>query len=283
MREKLRAHPIQLSFILLFFCSLLRINDIFILRLDEIWGEIILSKAMGFLLILFTLYWVKVKPSVIGLHTKNIFMNFIIGAGVFILVYAFAYGIEYGVLLSSNQNPTMILSAIDPKQGVSGGLLFGVWLVLGNVVNALMEDGLFRGMFLPSFLTKYRFWKANVFQSLLFGLWHLIWPVKSFLTGNSSFMGAVMAGLVLFIGSVTSGLIWWYMSYKTDSLWTSVSAHFIANTMQNIIHLQSDAGLDVMVALRGTVASITGLLSLFFIKWLADKYRLPQMKPWPIE
>lgn len=143
-----------------------------------------------------------------------------------------------------------------------------------------MEEGLFRGVFLPALRTRFSFWKANIFQALLFGIWHLVWPLKNFLTGEQSIFGAIMYGIVLMLGTVTFGFIWGYMFEKTNSLWTTIAAHFAANTVQNILHIQSNTGLDTMVSLRGTFASLLGLASIFFIKWIAVKYKLPVLLTW---
>jgi membrane protease YdiL (CAAX protease family) len=82
------------------------------------------------------------------------------------------------------------------------------------------------------------------------------------------------------LGTITFGLIWGYMFNKTNSLWTTIAAHFAANTIQNILHVQSNNGLDSMVSLRGTFASIIGLLSIFFIKWITEKYKMPVLSAW---
>ncbi|MGL4346077.1 MAG: lysostaphin resistance A-like protein [Cellulosilyticaceae bacterium] len=283
MKQYLKEHPIKLAFILLGVCLLLRLNDIFVLKIDEAWGEIIISKFLGFVLILGCLYYIKEKFATIGLHRNQIGLCIIIGFGVNLLVYLIAYITEYIVLAVGNQNPEFILAAIDPKQGVTGSVLFALWLIVGNVVNALMEEGLFRGVFLPAFKSRYTFWKANMLQALLFGVWHLVWPLKYYLSGQQSLMGAVMNGVVLLLGTCTFAVVWGYMFEKTNSLWTPIAAHFIANTIQNILHVQSTGGLDMMVALRGTVASLVGLASILIVKWLASKYKCQNLKAWAIQ
>jgi hypothetical protein len=52
LRHFFLVHPIVASLVLLAIALLLRIADIFIMRLHEIWGEILLSKALGFLAII---------------------------------------------------------------------------------------------------------------------------------------------------------------------------------------------------------------------------------------
>ncbi len=280
MLSYLKKNPILSAFLVLLIAFLLRLNDLFILKIDELFGEIFVSKTLGFLLILLFIVLIKERFSSIGLHKKNLW--FCIGLGFFVNlgIYLLAYAIEYCILQSGNQNPSLLFSAIDPKQGVNGGILFGIWLIAGNIINALMEEGLFRGVFLPIFKTRYTFWKANLFQAFLFGIWHLVWPLKSFLTGEQSLAGALMNGLILMLGTVTFGFIWGFMFQMTNSLWTSIAAHFAANTIQNILHINSNNGLDTMAFLRGTAASLLGIACLFFLKWITSKCKLPVLKAW---
>ncbi|MEM1483859.1 type II CAAX endopeptidase family protein [Oscillospiraceae bacterium PP1C4] len=280
MLSYLTKRPIFSAFCILIATLLLRLNDIFILRIDELWGEIIISKALGFILILLFMFLIKENLSTIGLHQERFGFCIAIGFFINLFIYIFSYCIEYMVLLLVNEAPQFIFAAIDPKQGVNGGIAFGLWLILGNVVNSLMEEGLFRGLFLPAFKSRYSFWKANAFQALLFGAWHLVWPLKNYLMGEQSFLGALMMGLVLMLGTCTFGFIWGYMFEKTNSLWTPIAAHFAANTIQNILHIQSNGGIDAMVFLRGTFASFIGVASIFTIKWIASKYRFPTLSAW---
>jgi membrane protease YdiL (CAAX protease family) len=275
-----KKNPILFGFCILIISFILRLNDIFVLKIDQLLGEIVVSKALGFILILVSMYLIKKSLSTIGLHKKHLVLCISLGFLLNLAVYLISYGIEYFILLQGGQSPHMELLAIDPKQGVNGGIIFGIWLVIGNIINALMEEGLFRGVFLPAFKTRFSFWKANTFQALLFGMWHLVWPLKNYLTGEQSLMGAVMYGLILMLGTVTFGFIWGYMFEKTNSLWTPIAAHFAANTIQNLLHVQSNGGLDVMVSLRGTLASLLGIASIFFIKWITGKYKLSALKSW---
>jgi membrane protease YdiL (CAAX protease family) len=282
MLTNFKKNPIHLAFSLLFLALLLRLNDIFILKIDERFGEIILSKTLGFLLILLFMLLVKESLSTIGLHKNYFGVCVCLGFLLNLILYLISYGLESLILLLLDQNPQITFTAIDPKQGIEGGFLFGIWLIFGNIINALMEESLFRGVFLPALKTRFRFWKANFIQALLFGAWHLVWPLKYYISGEQSLFGAFMYGIVLLLGTVTFGFIWGYMFEKTNSLWTAIAAHFAANTIQNILHIQSDSGVDTMLFLRGTFASLLGLISIFFIKWFATKLKLPTLSSWKI-
>jgi membrane protease YdiL (CAAX protease family) len=130
----------------------------------------------------------------------------------------------------SSSNPSLQFAAIDPKAGVSGGFLFALWLVLGNFVNSFMEEGLFRGVMIPSCLTRLSFWQTNWLQAILFGAWHLPWALKWYQTGIIETPGEITMGVVVnFFPQILLGLVWGYMFLKTGSLWTPWIAHTLTN------------------------------------------------------
>jgi hypothetical protein len=64
--------PVLAPLALLAIALLLRVLDIFVLRLDESLGEIILSKALGCALVLGYVWWVGQGPAAIGLHARRL-------------------------------------------------------------------------------------------------------------------------------------------------------------------------------------------------------------------
>lgn len=246
-------------------------------------GEIILSKALGFVLVLAFVALMRQPLGAIGLHRRH--LGTTVGLGVLLTlgIYLVSYAVEFGINAASGEDPAIVFAAIDPKQGAAGRMLCAAWLVFGNVVNALMEEGLFRGVFLPVLMGRYRFWAAHAIQALLFGLWHLVWPLKDFLDGEVNLGGAVAQGGLLLLGSTINGLIWGYLFYATGNLWAPIAAHFVANTIQNLIHIETFAGLDVLISVRGTVASLVGLASLAVIWWIAKRAGFRRLQPWPAD
>ena len=95
-------NPILVGLGLLLIALAFRLLDIFALRLDERLGEIILSKSLGFILV----------------------------------------------------------------------VLFALWLLMGNIINSFMEEGLFRGVMIRLFGRALSLSQANWLQSFLFASWH---------------------------------------------------------------------------------------------------------------
>ena len=280
VRSLANQRPVAAALALLGAALVFRLIDIFVLRLDEQLGEIILSKSVGFVLIMLFLILTDRTLRDIGLHARAFGVSVLIGAGITTFALVVGYAVE--LLVLRPDNPVLQLAAVDPKAGLSGGWLFALWLVLGNVVNSFMEEGLFRGVMIPLFLTRMSFWRANWLQAVLFGAWHLPWALKWYLTGILDTPGDIAIGVVTnFLPQLLLGLIWGYMFLKTGSLWTSWIAHTLTNTVLNVLHTVTESGSDVGMSLRMTGYSIVALVGLLVVRYLAERLRLPEAQPWP--
>lgn len=273
--------PILVSLVLLFIALAFRLVDIFGLRLDELLGEIILSKALGFALVVVFVWATGRKLRDIGFHTGFLGKSLLIGALITILAFLLGYGIEFAGQLQSGASPVLRLDAIDPKAGVSGGLLFALWLVLGNFVNAFMEEGLFRGLMIRLFRIRLSFWQTNWLQALLFGLWHLPWVLKWYQTGKIATGGEIaFAVMANFLPQLLMGVVWGYLYLKTGNLWSAWMAHTLVNSTLNLVHIATTEGLDSGMTVRMGVYVIASLLGMVIVKYLAGKFRMPEVNPW---
>lgn len=263
---------------MLFFIALiLRINDIFILRLDEWLGEIILSKSLGFALVVGYTWLVGKSLSSIGLHSRNLKEALAIGAGLTVAAFAVAVFVQT-LTLSSDQS--LAMRAVDPKTGMTGGLAFAVFLIVGNVINSLMEEGLFRGVMLSHFLRRLRIRNANLLQASLFAAWHLVWPIKAYLSGDVSAASAFAQAALLLTGTFVAGLVYGYLFWRTSSLWAPFIAHFLNNTILNLVQVQSPGG-DLQPAIVLSVVVVIAMAVLaFVVNPISKRLALPRLTPW---
>jgi membrane protease YdiL (CAAX protease family) len=151
---------------------------------------------------------------------------------------------------------------------------------VGNVVNAFMEEGLFRGLMLPHFLQRMRFRTANVLQAALFAAWHLVWPLKAYLAGDVSLTGAFARAGLLVLGTFVAGLIYGYLFWRTDSLWAPWIAHFLNNTTLNLVQVQSTAGEFQPPMVMSIVVVVALALLVFAVEPIARRLRLAHLQPW---
>ena len=271
--------PILTSLVLLAIAFFFKWVDTFVLRLDERLGEIILCKTLGFVLVILFVWAAGRSLRDIGLHSRRLGPSLLIGVVITVIALAAGYGVEFAVQLQSQ--PVVHFAAIDPKAGVSGGLLFALWMILGNFINSFMEEGLFRGVMIRLFRVKLSFWKANALQAFLFAIWHLPWVVKWVQTGQiEAHGGIVFATLSQFLPMLLIGFAWGYFYLKTGSLWVPWVAHVLNNTTFNLLHITTVEGLDSGLAIRGLAYLIVALLSMFLVKYLAERFRMPEVKPW---
>lgn len=275
--------PIFTGLLLLLIALIFRLIDIFVLRLDERLGEIILSKAVGFGFVLAFVWAIGKQPSAIGFHGKRFGGSLLLGTVITILPFILAYTVEWIVLQQIGQDPQLLLAAIDPKAGVTGRWLFALWLAVGNFVNSFMEEGLFRGVMLNLYRIKLSFAKANWLQAVLFGAWHLVWVVKWVQTGVVATPSEIGLGVVAnFLPQLCLGLVWGYAYLKTDNLWTAWLAHTLTNTTLNLLHVATPDAMNPGMSIRMTTFSIVSLLTLFLIRYLADRWQLPEFTGWKL-
>jgi membrane protease YdiL (CAAX protease family) len=277
-------NPILAGILLMLIALVFRLIDIFVLRLDERLGEIILSKTLGFVLVLLFVWAIGQKPGAIGFHGRRLGEGLLIGVVITVLPFIVAYTVEWIVLGQFGQEPRLLFSAIDPKAGVTGGLLFALWLVAGNFINSFMEEGLFRGVMLNLNRIRLSFAKSNWLQALLFGAWHLVWVVKWVQTGVVSTPGEIGLAIVAnFLPQICLGLVWGYAYLKTDNLWTAWIAHTLTNTTLNLLHVATIDAMDPGMSIRMTTFSIVSLLMMFLIRYISNRRNMPELRVGKIE
>jgi len=273
--------PILTALVLMVIALFFKWIDTFVLRLDERWGEILLSKSLGFIMVIVFVWLTRHKLKDIGLHTRKIWQSFLIGASITIVAYLISYGVEYLLAVGQASEPEIYLSALDNKMGVTGGYLFAVLLVIGNFVNAFMEEGFFRGLMIPLFLTKLSFVRTNWLQAFLFGAWHLMWVFKYYQLGTIQTSGEISMSIFLnFAPQLLLGLVWGYMYFKTNSLWAPWISHVISNSTLNLLHIDTLQGMDSGMMVRMPLFTILALLSMFVIKYLAEKFQMDEVQAW---
>src|ERR1044071_866107 len=209
----------------------LRSLDLFVLRLDDLPDQIIFSRVIGFLLVLGYLRVVRKPISSIGLHARNVDKAFLIGGLSLLILYATLYMVQFYRLSQAGEAPRLVFGAIDPRTATMGGLSFTLFYLVGQLFNAFMEESIFRGVILPHLMGRFSFWKANVGQAFLFGIAHLIFPLHSWASGQATAGQAMAEAVTLLVFTTIGGLVFGYLYYRTDSLWTSILAHLIDNSI----------------------------------------------------
>jgi membrane protease YdiL (CAAX protease family) len=273
------ARPIVVALALFLVVFVLRYTEVFVPGLNTLPDKSIVSKVLGFILVLVYLRVLRKPISSIGLHSRNFDKAFLIGGLSLLILYAALYAVQFYRLNIAGESPRLVFAAINKQTGVMGGLAFTWFYFFGQIVNAFMEEGIFRGVMLPHLMRRFRFWQANVLQAFLFGLAHLVWPLSSWVRGQATAEEAIAEAVTLMIATTVGGLVFGYLYYRTDSLWTSWFAHLIDNVIGLFFHIQIASRLTAETDIL-MLASL-GFVSLVFLAWVvAKRSDLPTLKPW---
>lgn len=274
--KKLRS-PLLSVLAIYILCFIFRMIEYFIIRTDQtLLGEAIIHKIAGIIILWIAIKMLSTDFEYIGFKRKGIFKNFAFGLLFGISVFAAAYGAEILIAVSQGnfQSLQFYVSsyAVDKNIGNQTGILFFLICIVGNIVNVLMEEGVYRGLFQKILQQKYRFIAAAIICSILFGAWHVIGPIRNYYDGLSS-MGGMAANIFMLV--ITSGLVGFkaaMITKLTGSLYMAMGDHFVNNTIVNILHVTSYTGADELMFVRITIAqSLSFLLVLIFYIWKQKK------------
>ena len=262
--------PILTVCVLWIICFILRMAEYLLLRTDQtILGEAFVHKLLGiFVMYLAARHW-HLSPAQLGFPKKKMVSGFAKGFLFGIFVFAIAYGAEIAILMShrnfSGLEIYVSAYAVDGNIGNQTGLLFFALCILGNLINVLMEEGIFRGLFPAILEKKYSHLVSAIIASLLFGIWHIMAPFRSFLDGNVSLLGFLASSLMLIVTSAIIGFKFAMMTKLTGSLYLSMGDHFVNNTIVNILHVVSTTGADEGMSLRVAIAQSVSFLTVLAV------------------
>lgn len=252
-------------------CFVARIFEYFVLRTDQtILGEAFIHKLFGFIVICLVVKRSGETLSDIGFVKNGYIRSAVKGLALGLSMFAIGYFVEILILM---QNRTyagirfyVSAYAVDTNNAKQTSVLFILICIIGNFINVLMEEGLFRGLF-PRMLNSRRFWKVTGICSLLFGFWHIVGPVRNYIDGQSSFQGMIANVIMLIVSSILVGLKLAMITYMEGNLYMGMADHFVNNTIVNLLHIESSTGTDEMMFLRITVAQTISFLIVLFIFW----------------
>ncbi|MDO5603396.1 MAG: type II CAAX endopeptidase family protein [Oscillospiraceae bacterium] len=251
-------------------CFVFRWIEYFHIRTDKTFvGEAVLHKLIGIAVLCIALKLFSSNPAYIGFTKKrclkHLFMGLLFGISVFVI----GYGAEILLAVSQGCFPSLQLYvssyAVIGNVGNQTGLIFFIICVTGNIVNVLMEESIFRGLFQKILQQKYSFTAAAVTASLLFGSWHVIGPVRNYVDGISSMGGMAANILMLVMTSALGGFKFAMITKLTGSLYMAMGDHFVNNTIVNMLHVVSSAGADEWMTVRMAAAQTVSFLAVLIV------------------
>ena len=262
-------------------CFAFRALEYFVIRTDQtFFGEAFIHKLIGIGLLVAAIFVFRYKFSDVGFKTGKSFLDILKGLAFGIVVFIIAYGVEIIILAASNNLQAVELYvtaySVDAGEEVKRtGFIFFLICVIGNIINVLMEEGVFRGLFQKMLSDKYKFVIAGIIASILFGLWHIMAPLRSFIDGNKSAGGFIGESAMLIGTSALVGFKFAMMGKMTGNLYMGMGDHFVNNTIVNMLHvINKENEADNLMVIRISIAqsvSFTAVLIWFIIDYIKKK------------
>lgn len=270
MKEKMYKSPYLTCWFIFVICGVFRIIEYYLIRTDEtVVAENFVHKLLGIGILLIVLKMLNLKPKDIGFVKSNISG---IGKGLLLGLCCFAvsFSLEIGILILQGKEPFFdfyasgfSLNGGEIKRTALGFILLCVFF---NIINVVMEEGLFRGLYLKLIEPVSGFTKANLFAAFLFGIWHWVMPMRSFSDGNLSIGSLVVMGIGYVILAGVMSIKWGLLYKMTGALWVGFGDHLFNNVIgTNLVHVITENEADSMQIVRIIVAQLLSLMIVIFV------------------
>lgn len=262
-------------------CFAFRALEYFVIRTDQtFFGEAFIHKLIGIGLLVAAIFIFRYRFEDVGFKTGKAFLDIVRGLVFGIIVFTIAYSVEIIILAASNNLKAVELYvtaySVDGGEEVKRtGFIFFFICIIGNVINVLMEEGVFRGLFQKILSDKYKFLIAGIIASILFGVWHIMAPLRSLIDGNKTVGGFIGESAMLIGTSALVGFKFAMMGKLTGNLYMGMGDHFVNNTIVNILHvINKENEADQLTTIRITIAqsvSFTAVLIWLIIDYMRKK------------
>ncbi len=246
-------------------CFIFRLIEYFVLRTDETFlGEAFVHKLIG-IVILFTAARIYgFKPAEIGFAKSKVLHSLTYGLAFGLIIFIPAYFVEIIIIILQGKFETLDLYvstySVNGNIGSQTSLLFFVICIIGNIINIIMEEGIFRGLFQKILEKKYSFLLSAAISSCLFGLWHIVPPFRSYFDGAINCNSFIVNAIMLVVTSGLVGFQFALMTKLTNSIYMAMGYHFFNNTIVNMLHVTSSTGADELMIIRITVAQAASFI-----------------------
>ncbi len=172
--------------------------------------------------------------------------------------FAVAYTVESLIIVNRGNFESLKIYvstyAVGQNIGQRTQALFFMICIAGNIINVVMEEGIFRGLFGKILGQKYSFIVSALIASALFGFWHIVGPVRNYFDGESSTDGMIASAVMLIFTSALVGFKFALITKMTGNIFMAMGDHFVNNTIVNLLHVLSERGADELMSVRVAIA-----------------------------
>lgn len=276
MKEKIIKKPVLSCLIIFAILILVHGFEAIVLRMDEtVLGENCINKIFGIIVIFVVLHMVNMKPSDIGFSGSGMIKGIGIGFALALISFVVSYSVE--IIILSNQGYDPILGVFTTGFSLTGeadihtGLGFILMCVFFNIINVVMEEGTFRGLFDKLISQEHSDRFALLFQAFLFGVWHIVTPLHNLIDGDINAASFIALGVGYIILAGMMGIKWGLMYRMTESLYSGMADHFFNNCIAtNLLHVVTYSGIDDMMIVRVMIAQLLSFVIVITV-WMKKK------------
>ena len=262
MGRNIKCKPNHLCIAIFTLCLSVRFVEYFLIETDKTAiGENVLHKVVGIIILALVLKRVNLSWSDIGFHRNGFVRGILKGLLLGSVCFAVSYGLELAIFILQG-NPAHLELYISSfsltgSQIYNTDFVFFLLCVLFNVINVWMEEGVFRGLFIKTLSETKSFMQANYIAAFLFGVWHIVMPIRSYINGEMSITAMFLMGIGYMILAGIMGIKWGILYRVTGNVWAGLGDHLFNNTVAtNMLHVVSLKGADELQIVRIMAAQI---------------------------
>ena len=262
MERNIKCKPTNLCMIIFMLCLSVRFVEYFLIETDKTAiGENVFHKVVGIIILAVILKGSNFTWSDIGFQRNSFAGSILKGLLLGSVCFAISYGLELAIFILQG-NPAHLEIYISSfsltgSQIKNTDFVFFLLCVLFNIINVWMEEGVFRGLFIKTFSEAKPFMQANFIAAFLFGIWHIVMPIRSYVNGDMSFAAMVQMDIAYIILAGIMGIKWGLLYRITGNIWVGLGDHLFNNTVAaNMLHVVSLKGADELQIVRIMAAQI---------------------------
>ena len=248
-----------------------------VLRMDEtVFGENFINKMFGILVVSIVIRCLNWKWTDIGFAQTGFVKN--TGMGLMIALCSFAISYSAEIIILKSQGHDIGLGIFTTGFSLTGeaaihtGIGFIMMCIFFNIVNVIMEEGTFRGLFYHVLGIDHSSKYACVFQALLFGVWHIVTPLHNMIDGDINIVSFIVLGLGYVILAGMMGIKWELIYQMTGSLYAGMADHFFNNCIAtNLLHVTTEGSVDVMMIVRVVIAQLLSFVVVLLVRMKREK------------
>ncbi len=262
MNGKIRNNTVTACWIIFAILIFVHGFEAVVLRMDEtFFGENFINKVFGIAVVFMVLRILKLKWSDIGFEKNGFFKNTGLGFLLALCSFVVSYGAELIILKIQGHDAGFGMFttgfSLTGEAAIHTGIGFILMCVFFNIINVIMEEGTFRGLFNNIVALDHSPKYALLFQAFLFGVWHIVTPLHNLIDGDINVVSFVALGIGYIILAGMMGIKWGLLYRMTGSLYAGMADHFFNNCIAtNLLHVTTETGVDEMMIVRVAIAQL---------------------------